>query len=97
MHGKIVAAASSAFHGGPTIIKDPMVPAFLGLKWEATFYKHDLETALLLHLQEFILELDNGFSFVARQRIGVYYNKCKTSKMKCRWGSGTPSSNIIFN
>jgi predicted nuclease of restriction endonuclease-like (RecB) superfamily len=48
-------------------------------------------------LQEFLLELGNGFSFVARQRIGVYYNKYKTSKMKYRRGSGMPSNNIIFN
>ena len=50
------------------IIKDPMVLEFLGLKREATYYEHDLETALITHLQEFMLELGNGFSFVARQK-----------------------------
>jgi len=50
------------------IIKDPMVLEFLGLKKEAAYYEHDLETALINHLQEFLLELGNGFSFIARQK-----------------------------
>jgi predicted nuclease of restriction endonuclease-like (RecB) superfamily len=50
------------------IIKDPMVLEFLGLKREAAYYERDLETALITHLQEFLLELGNGFSFVARQQ-----------------------------
>ena len=50
------------------IIKDPMVLEFLGLRREAAYYERDLETALITHLQEFMLELGNGFSFVARQQ-----------------------------
>ncbi|MGB3780690.1 MAG: PDDEXK nuclease domain-containing protein, partial [Tunicatimonas sp.] len=50
------------------IIKDPMVLEFLGLKREATYYEKDLEAALITHLQDFLLELGNGFSFVARQK-----------------------------
>lgn len=50
------------------IIKDPMVLEFLGLKREAAYYEKDLESAILTHLQDFILELGNGFSFVARQK-----------------------------
>lgn len=50
------------------IIKDPMVLEFLGLKREAAYYERDLESALITHLQEFMLELGNGFSFVARQK-----------------------------
>lgn len=50
------------------IIKDPMVLEFLGLKREAAYYERDLETALITHLQEFLLELGNGFAFVARQK-----------------------------
>ncbi|MBN8574810.1 MAG: DUF1016 family protein [Candidatus Kapabacteria bacterium] len=50
------------------IIKDPMVLEFLGLKREAAYYEKDLETAIITHLQEFILELGNGFAFVARQK-----------------------------
>lgn len=50
------------------IIKDPMVLEFLGLKREATYYEHDLESALIAQLQDFLLELGNGFSFIARQK-----------------------------
>jgi predicted nuclease of restriction endonuclease-like (RecB) superfamily len=50
------------------IIKDPMVLEFLGLKREATYYEKDLETAIITHLHDFLLEIGNGFSFVARQK-----------------------------
>lgn len=50
------------------IIKDPMFLEFLGLKREASYYKRDLESAIITHLQEFLLELGNGFSFIARQK-----------------------------
>jgi predicted nuclease of restriction endonuclease-like (RecB) superfamily len=50
------------------IIKDPMVLEFLGLRSESSYYEKDFETAIITHLQDFILELGNGFSFVARQK-----------------------------
>jgi len=50
------------------IIKDPMVLEFLGLERKAKYYERDLETAIINHLQTFLLELGNGFSFVARQK-----------------------------
>ena len=45
-----------------------MVLEFLGLKRESAYYEKDLEQAIITHLQEFLLELGNGFSFVARQK-----------------------------
>ena len=50
------------------IIKDPMVLEFLGLKPDAAYYEKDLERALITNLQALLLELGNGFSFVARQK-----------------------------
>lgn len=50
------------------IIKDPMVLEFLGLRREAAYYEKDLEQAIITHLQDFLLELGNGFAFVARQK-----------------------------
>ena len=50
------------------IMKDPMVLEFVGLKRESAYYEKDLENALISNLQTFLLELGNGFSFVARQR-----------------------------
>ena len=48
-------------------IKDPFVLEFLGLPDRAES-ENDLEEALLSHLQNFLLELGKGFSFVARQK-----------------------------
>lgn len=50
------------------IIKDPMILEFLGLRRESAYYEKDLESALITHLHDFLLELGNGFSFVARQK-----------------------------
>ena len=50
------------------IIKDPYILEFTGLKADSSFYESDLEQALITHLNDFLLELGNGFAFVARQR-----------------------------
>jgi len=50
------------------IIKDPMVLEFLGLEKRNSYYEKDLEQAIISNLQEFLLELGNGFSFVSRQQ-----------------------------
>ena len=50
------------------IIKDPMVLEFLGLHREASYYEKDLESAIITHITEFLLEMGKGFSFVARQK-----------------------------
>lgn len=47
-------------------IKDPFVLEFLGLKDE--YLESDLEEALILHLEAFLLELGEEFAFVARER-----------------------------
>lgn len=49
------------------IIKDPYVLEFLNLKENTTYLEKELETELLNKLQQFLLELGKGFSFVARQ------------------------------
>ncbi len=50
------------------IVKDPMVLEFLGLERKPHYYEKDLEAALIEHLQQFMLELGNGYCFVARQK-----------------------------
>ncbi len=47
-------------------IKDPFVLEFLGLRDE--YSEHDLEEALIRHLESFLLELGPDFTFVARQK-----------------------------
>lgn len=50
------------------IIKDPYVLEFLGLEQTPNLYEKDLEQGLIDHLQKFLLELGQGFSFVSRQK-----------------------------
>jgi len=47
-------------------IKDPYILEFLGLKDE--YSESQLEDALIKHLENFLLELGIGFTFVARQK-----------------------------
>jgi len=49
------------------LIKGPYVLEFLNLKSNTDFYEKELEQAIIDKLQEFLLELGKGFSFVARQ------------------------------
>jgi predicted nuclease of restriction endonuclease-like (RecB) superfamily len=57
-------------HPAPAIdtLKAPYVLEFLGLPEVAALHESDLETAILSRLQNFLLELGNGFAFVARQK-----------------------------
>jgi len=50
------------------IIKDPFVLEFLGLEKRPSYYEKDLESAIIQNLQDFLLELGNGFAFIARQK-----------------------------
>ncbi len=50
------------------IVKDPYVLEFLSIKEKASYLEKDLEQALIEQLQEFLLELGKGFSFVGRQQ-----------------------------
>ncbi len=48
------------------VFKSPYFLEFTGLK--GMYSERDLEDSLLAHLEQFIIELGNGFSFVARQK-----------------------------
>ena len=48
-------------------IRDPYVLEFLGLRESPELNESEIESALLDHIQEFLLELGKGFSFVGRQ------------------------------
>ena len=67
---KVIAVAKKEqIPQNPTeIIKDPMVLEFLGLEKKSEYYESDLENELINHLEQFLLELGNGFTFVARQK-----------------------------
>ena len=50
------------------LIRDPYVLEFTGLADQPSYHETDLETALLDHLQTFLLEIGTGFCFEARQK-----------------------------
>jgi len=52
----------------PKTLRNPYVLEFLGLPESAALHESDVERAILTHLQRFLLELGNGFAFVARQK-----------------------------
>lgn len=50
-------------------MKNPVVAEFLGLPQNMAFSETKLETAIIDHLQKFIMELGKGYAFVARQQL----------------------------
>ena len=50
------------------IIREPYMLEFLGIPERKEFTESDLETALINHLQNFLMELGRGFCFEARQK-----------------------------
>lgn len=60
---------TSALAASPEdFIKDPYVLEFLNLPSDTGFLEKDLEAAIIQKLQQFLLELGKGFSFVAQQK-----------------------------
>lgn len=49
-------------------IKDPYILEFIGLPEHLSYSESDLEQELIDKLEHFLLELGNGFTFVARQK-----------------------------
>ncbi|RZK44053.1 MAG: DUF1016 family protein, partial [Hymenobacter sp.] len=50
------------------LIRSPYLLEFLGLEEKPAYTENDLETAIIDHLQDFLLELGRGFCFEARQK-----------------------------
>jgi len=57
------------------IIKDPYILEFLGLEESVKYSEKDLETAIIDNIQKFLLEMGNGFTFVARQKRLTFEDK----------------------
>ncbi len=52
----------------PQFVKDPYIFEFLNLPTDTKQTENTIETALINHLQQFLMELGKGFAFVARQQ-----------------------------
>ena len=51
------------------MLKNPIVAEFLGFPQNNSFSEQELETAIIEHLHDFIMELGRGFAFMARQQL----------------------------
>jgi len=51
------------------LLKSPIVAEFLGFAQDNSFSEEELETSIINHLQEFIMELGRGFAFMRRQQL----------------------------
>ena len=51
------------------LLKSPIVAEFLGFKQDNSFSEKDLESAIISHLKDFIMEMGRGFAFLARQQL----------------------------
>lgn len=51
-----------------TFLRNPVVAEFLGFPQDFAYTETNLESAIINHLQKFILELGKGYAFVARQQ-----------------------------
>jgi len=49
-------------------LKDPVVLDFLGYKQHHEYTEHDLESGIIDHLQDFLIEMGRGFAFLGRQK-----------------------------
>lgn len=58
--GQVIERASDA-------IKDPYILEFLGLEEKPAYSESELESRIIDHLQEFLMEMGKGFTFVGRQ------------------------------
>ena len=50
------------------LLKSPIVAEFLGYKAEDAYTEKELETSILSHIRDFLMEMGKGFAFVARQQ-----------------------------
>lgn len=51
------------------LLKSPIVAEFLGLPSNADYSESELESAIIDHLQTFIMEMGKGFAFMKRQQL----------------------------
>jgi predicted nuclease of restriction endonuclease-like (RecB) superfamily len=82
---KLLALAQEGFEPQTieSIIRDPYVFEFIGLKQQEVLPEKELEQALLDHLIHFLLELGKGFCFEARQKRIIIDNEHHFIELQC--------------
>lgn len=62
-----LATAGHITESAKDVVKDPYVLEFLGLPELPEYSENELESRIIDHLQQFLLELGTGFAFIGRQ------------------------------
>lgn len=66
--GRILEEDQPEIPAAKQLIKDPYIFEFLGITKDFPASENNIETALINHIQHFLMELGKGFAFVARQQ-----------------------------
>jgi predicted nuclease of restriction endonuclease-like (RecB) superfamily len=66
--GRLIAPQTDKDLKSRHIVKDPYILEFLGFSMDTNVSENKIETAIINHLQKFLMELGKGFAFVARQQ-----------------------------
>ncbi|MFT5704014.1 MAG: putative nuclease of restriction endonuclease-like (RecB) superfamily, partial [Rickettsiales bacterium] len=66
--GRILEEKSDQNLLAKNVIKDPYIFEFLGISHQYFVKESKIETLLINHVQQFLMELGKGFAFVERQQ-----------------------------
>ena len=59
---------TAALQNPEEIIKSPVTAEFPGFRPEDSYLESELESSIITHIRDFLMEMGRGFSFVARQQ-----------------------------
>lgn len=65
---KEMLAKTATLQNSNELIKNPIIAEFLGFKAEDAYLESELESSIISHIRDFLMELGRGFAFVARQQ-----------------------------
>ena len=71
---KALAQTGLVIEQASDVVKNPYVLEFLGMEEKSAYSEHELESAIIDHLEHFLLELGKGFLFEARQKRFTFDN-----------------------
>ncbi len=59
---------TAALQNPEEIIKSPVIAEFPGFRPEDSYLESELESSIITHIRDFLMEMGRGFSFVARHQ-----------------------------
>lgn len=65
---RVLQHKKSSYETIHSVLKDPYIFEFLGIKSDEKISEKEIETGIIDHIQKFLLEFGKGFAFVARQQ-----------------------------